>query len=153
MLRISTVMAMGEREGRQVAFAAHLTRSRMNLLHHDKRPTSQDWEQAHEIVREQLGNTISIERLRQIIDLDREALIALAIEGADDVAVRDLILCAISRFYLDCLWPSLGDGIDIDRFIEVLKARVVEFNAGCPDDGLASTIISLRAWKERGKNP
>ncbi|MBY5819875.1 hypothetical protein HFN60_30245 [Rhizobium leguminosarum] len=152
MLRISTVIALGEREGRQVAFAAHLNRSRMNLLHHDKRPTAQDWEQAHEIVREQIGNVISIQRLQQIVYLDREALIALAMEGAEDIAVRDLVLCAISRFYLDCLWPSLGDGIDINRFIEILKARVSEFNAGCPDEGLASTIISLKAWKEKGKN-
>jgi len=152
MLRISTVMALGEREGRQVAFAAHLSRSRMNLLHHDKRPTDQDWQQAHEIIREQIGNIISVERLQQIVDLDRETLIALAMDGAEDIAVRDRVLCSVSRFYLDCLWPSFGDGIDIERFIEILKARVSEFNVGCPDEGLPSKIISLRAWKEKRKN-
>ncbi|WP_174048463.1 hypothetical protein [Agrobacterium tumefaciens] len=151
MLRISTVMELGEREGRQVVFAAHLNRSRLHLLHHDKRPTAEDWRQAHEIVCEQIGNIISVGRLQQIMDLNREALIALAMEGADDISVRDMILCAVSRFYLDCLWPSFGDGIDIDRFIEILKARVSEFNAQCPDEGLGSTIISLKAWKEKGK--
>lgn len=153
MLRISTVMELGEREGRQVVFAAHLARSRSNLLHHDKRPTAQDWQQAHEIVCEQIGNVISIDRLQQIMLLNREALIALAMEGADDIAVRDMILCAISRFYLDCLWPQFGDGIDINRFIEILKARVTEFNARAPDEGLGSTIISLSDWRERRKRP
>jgi hypothetical protein len=143
-------MELGEREGRQIVFASHLNRSRLNFLHHDKRPTAQDWQQAHEIVCEQIGNVISVGRLQQIISLNREALIALAMEGADDISVRDMILSAISRFYLDCLWPSFGDGIDIDRFIEILKARVSEFNARLPDDGLGSTVVSMRAWKEKG---
>lgn len=152
MLRISAIMELAEREGRQVVFAAHLNRSRFNLLHNDKRPSAEDWQQAHEIVCEQIGNIISVERLQQVMSLNREALIALAMEGADDISVRYMILCAISRFYLDCLWPQFGDGIDIDQFLEILKARVSEFNAQCPDEGLGSTIVSLKAWKEKGRN-
>ncbi len=150
MLRISTVMELGTREGRQIVFAAHLTRSRLNLLHHDKRPTAEDWQQGYEIVREQIGGIISLERFREIMRLNREAVIALAMEGAEDTCTRDMILCAISRFYLNCLWPSFGDGIGIDQFLEILKARVSEFNAQCPDPGLGSSIISLKAWKEKG---
>lgn len=153
MLRISTVMELGEREGRQVVFAAHLSWSRSNLIHHDKHPTTQDWQQAHEIVCEQMGGIISIDRFREIMSLNPEAEIALGMEGADETSTREMILSAISQFYLNCQWPTFADSIDIGRFLEILKARVAEFNVQLPDEGLGSTIISLKAWKEKGKNP
>lgn len=45
--------------------------------------------------------------------------------GISDTDVRDGISQAVAHFFLGCEWPTFGDEIDIEQFVEFLKKEAI----------------------------
>jgi len=67
--------------------------------------------------------------LKNILDLYPEARIRIVQNyGKIDTDVGDIILDAISHFFLGCSWPTGADNVDMPFFMGVLKAQAKTFN-------------------------
>jgi hypothetical protein len=94
--------------------------------HRNAQPTEKNYLDAAEFMSETAGFEINMERAKGILDLYPHARIKLAVyNGLGDTEVCDLVLSAMSNFFLGCDWVTYGDKVDLTIFLAALHKQAV----------------------------
>jgi len=106
-----------------------------SLFYHQHRnaiPTHDKYAQAAEYLSEITELHISANQAEAMLSLYPHVRINLATTGSISSSdVRDGLSQAVAHFFLGCSWPTIGDEVDIDTFVELLKqsARLMNFES------------------------
>jgi hypothetical protein len=99
-------------------------------------PTPQDYVEVAQRMSDATELDISVEQAEAILALYPHARIKVALYGTSDTDVREELMFAAAHFFLGCAWPTYGDCVDIEAFVELLKKQAVQlgFTVGASDD-------------------
>jgi hypothetical protein len=72
------------------------------------------------------GLAFSSEQAEAILSLYPRARIKVAVyDGIFDTDVRDELSFAVAHFFLGCSWPTYGDAIDLDEFMDLMTRQAL----------------------------
>jgi hypothetical protein len=69
------------------------------------------------------GIAFQVEDAKLLLDLYPRARIKVAEFGIEDSDVKDEIAFSVSHFFLGCSWPTYGEQVDHDSFVDLLKRQ------------------------------
>lgn len=87
----------------------------------DLQPTGEDYEKAAEFMSEISGVEFSSIDAKRILSLYPAERINLASHGAASSSSE--LAFALAHLLLGCSWPNCGDGIDMEKFAELLAKQ------------------------------
>lgn len=140
---VSTIMKISDNpygdeiEGRNIVFHMQKQAMEFYIKNKDAQPTEEHFRQVIEFYSDTTGILFNIDEIKAILSLYPHVRIKLAVyEGTFDTDVRDMLSSAITHFFLKCEWPTYGDNVDIDKFIEILQeqARFMGYLVPYEDD-------------------
>lgn len=103
--------------------------ARMQWLYDNREivPTPLQYAQFTDLLMEVTELAVSPEQGKQVLDLYPFNRIELACGDIGDTDVKGEVLNAISFFFLGCPWPTYGDNISEDVFLQELRKRAALF--------------------------
>lgn len=117
-----------ERMGDGMHLCFHMQRNAMMFYtkHRHALPTLDQYRQAASVMTELAEVTITPDQAEAILALYPQARIKLAVYGdLQDTDTREAVSFAVAHYFLGCTWPSFGDGVDIDQFMDLLTKQAV----------------------------
>ena len=101
------------------------------LTNHEAQPNEVQLACASEHLEEITGLIWPIDKVSEVLSLYPAQRINLALSGVDNA---DLSFAA-ANFFLGTTWPTYGDEVDVDRFVEVLQqqAQLMDFALAPPE--------------------
>lgn len=127
---VSTIMKISENpygdniEERNIVFHMQKQAMAFYIEHKDAEPTEEHYRQAIEFCSDNTGILFKLDEIKAILSLYPHTRIKLAVyDGTFDTDVRDMLSSAITHFFLKCEWPTYGDNVDIDKFIDILQEQ------------------------------
>lgn len=97
--------------------SGHLYKNRFAL------PTDRQYVEAADFIEEISGIRLDEEQIKGLLTLYPSARINMALDGVSDTEVREALSFAISHFVLGCTWPTYGDKVDVQEFVEILQKQ------------------------------
>lgn len=106
------------------AFKLHRNAAMFYLSNQDAKPSTENYQDAANYIKETTGVELSVEQAERILNLFPSARIKLAVyNGCRDSEVRELVYEAACGFFAGSEAPYYGDEVKIDRFITHLQAQ------------------------------
>lgn len=88
----------------------------------DLEPSDEAYAEASNFIAEITELDFSVEATKKLLALYPQTRIKLAdSNGTSPTHVRDDLTFAVANFFLGSRWPTFGDNIDVDRFVEILQ--------------------------------
>lgn len=91
------------------------------MANRNVQPTAGQLEEAAAYIREFSQIDLSATEVGEMLMLYPKSRIALATEGMACTSTEDELAFMVAHFFLECSWPTIGDEVDMQRFVDVLK--------------------------------
>jgi hypothetical protein len=89
-------------------------------------PTDEQYKEVQSFILECSGIDLGTKGTKTLLSIYPRAKIKVAKYDVSDTDVRDDISFAVAHFFLGCAWPTYGDNVDIDAFVDLLKRQAVK---------------------------
>lgn len=92
----------------------------------DSLPTLENYAAVASYLSEITGLSIESDEAKQLLSLYPYARIKLADIGRiEDSDVKDELSFLVAHFFLGCSWPTMGDSVDMNAFIDLLQGQAI----------------------------
>ena len=94
------------------------------LEHLEATPSQASLDEVAQLLTDVTEVQISPEQAGRILKLYPFARIKIALDdGLRGVGTRDELAFVAAHFFLGCSWPTLGDNIDLEKFLDLLREQ------------------------------
>lgn len=93
-------------------------------------PKTQDYQEVADMLNGMLELNIEAGHVKVLLDFYPYVKAKIAHNPATDEMMRDLILDAVSDFFLGCPWPEYEENVNMDDYLDVLSVQFKGFSTG-----------------------
>lgn len=93
-------------------------------------PKTEDYQEVADMLNGMLELNIEAGHVKVLLDFYPYVKAKIAHNPATDEMMRDLILDAVSDFFLGCPWPEYEENVNMDDYLDVLSVQFKGFSTG-----------------------